>query len=115
MTLSSLQLDVGWGFLHVSNVFLFTEYSTSNLPYFNKNLKSWWVPVSLSEWQTWKVFFYIDSRFQFIDFLSFVAMTLHAIRIEGSACLATSDKQVQFSSTFGDLDDDLYSAVHQLE
>ena len=59
--------------------------------------------------------FDIDSRFQFIDFLSFVAMTLHAIRIEGSACLATSDKQVQFSSTFGDLDDDLYSAVHQLE
>ena len=59
--------------------------------------------------------FDIDSRFQFIDFLSFVAMTLHAIRIEGPACLATSDKQVQFSSTFGDLDDDLYGAVHQLE
>ena len=59
--------------------------------------------------------FDIDSRFQFIDFLSFVAMTLHAIRIEGSACFATSDKQVQFSSTFGDLDDDLYSAVPQLE
>ena len=41
-------------------------------------------------------------------------MTLHAIRIEGSTCLATSDKQVQSSSTVGDLDDDLYSAVQPL-
>ena len=36
----------------------FAEYSTSNLPYFSKNLKSWWVPASLSEWQTWKVVFW---------------------------------------------------------
>ena len=43
-------------------------------------------------------------------------MTLHAIRIEGPTCLATSDMQVLFNSAFsGDLDDDLYSAVHQLE
>ena len=43
-------------------------------------------------------------------------MTLHVIRIEGATCLATSDTQVLFKSTFGgDLDEDLYSAVHQLE
>ena len=87
MTLSSLQLDVGWGFLHVSNVFLFTEYSTSNLPYFSKNLKSWWVPVSLSEWQTWKVFFlywfqipiYWFSFFCSNDCMQFVSKVPHAL------------------------------------
>ena len=43
-------------------------------------------------------------------------MTLHVIRIEDPTCLATSNMQVLFNSTFsGDLDDDSYSAVHQLE
>ena len=43
-------------------------------------------------------------------------MTLHVIRMEDPTCLATSDMQVLFNSTFGgDLDEDLYSAVHQLE
>ena len=42
-------------------------------------------------------------------------MTLHVIRIKSPSYLATSDMQVLFNSTFGDLDDDLYSAVHQLE
>ena len=37
----------------------------------------------------WKVVFWYWDRFQFI-FLSFVAMTLHVIRIEGPTCLATS-------------------------
>ena len=50
------------------------------------------------------VVFWCWDLFQFIDFLSFVAMTL-----------ATSDMQVLFNSTFDDLEDDLYSAVHQLE
>ena len=41
-------------------------------------------------------------------------MTLHVI--QGSSYLATSDTQVLFNSTFGGhLDEDLYSAVHQLE
>ena len=63
-----------------------------------------------------KVVFWYWDRFQFIDFLSFVAMTLHVIRIKGSSYLATSNTQVLFNSTFGDdLDEDLYSAVHQLE
>ena len=107
---------------------------TSKLPYFSKNLKSWWMPASLSECKSsipnktvsgcliftmgipWKVVFWYWDRFQFIDFLSFVAMTLHVIRIEGAICLATSDTQIVFKSTFGgDLDEDLYSAVHQLE
>ena len=43
-------------------------------------------------------------------------MTLHVIRIEGPTCLAASDTQVLFNSAFGgDLDEDLYSAVLQLE
>ena len=43
-------------------------------------------------------------------------MTLHVIRMEGATCLATSDTQVLFKSTFGGhLDEDLYSAVDQLE
>ena len=64
----------------------------------------------------WKVVFWYRDRFQFIDFLSFVAMSLHVIRIEGPTFLATSDTQVLFNSTFGgDLDDDLCSAVHQSE
>ena len=43
-------------------------------------------------------------------------MTLHVIRIEGPTCLATFDMQVLLNRTFGgDLDEDLYSAVHQLE
>ena len=43
-------------------------------------------------------------------------MTLHVIRIEGPPWIATSDMQVFFNGTFGgDLDEDLYSAVHQLE
>ena len=43
-------------------------------------------------------------------------MTLHVIRIEDLTCLATSNMQVLFNGTFGgDLDDDSYSAVHQLE
>ena len=63
-----------------------------------------------------KVVFWYWDRFQFIDFLSFVAMTLHVIRIEGPSYLATLDTQVLFNSTFGgDLDEDLYSAIHQLE
>ena len=42
-------------------------------------------------------------------------MTLHVIHIEGLMCLATSNMMVLVNSTFGgDLDDDLYSAVHQL-
>ena len=66
---------------------------------------------------TWKVVFWYWDRFQFIDFLSFVAMTLHVIRIEGPTCLATSDMQVLFNSAFGvdPMDDDSYNAVHQLE
>ena len=43
-------------------------------------------------------------------------MTLHVIRIEDPTCLATSDTQVLFNNAFGgDLDDDSYSAVYQLE
>ena len=43
-------------------------------------------------------------------------MTLHVIRIEDPTCLATSDTQVLFHNAFGgDLDDDSYSAVYQLE
>ena len=62
----------------------------------------------------WKVVFLFWDRFQFIDFLSFVAVTLHVIRIEDPTCLVTSDTQVLFNSALGgDLDDDLYSAVHQ--
>ena len=61
-----------------------------------------------------QVLWYWDSV-QFIDFFSFVAMTLHVIRIEDPMCLATSNMTVLVNSTFGgDLDDDLYSAVHQL-
>ena len=64
----------------------------------------------------WKVVFWYWDRLQFIDFLSFVAMTLDVIRIEGPTCLATSDMQVLFNSAFGVyLDDDSYNAVHQLE
>ena len=71
------------------------EYSSSKLPYFSKNLKSWWMPASLSECKSsildktvsgcliftmgipWKVVFWYWDRFQFIDFLSFVAMTAY--------------------------------------
>ena len=66
---------------------LITHSLTSKLPYFSKNLKSWWMPASLSECKSsilcliftmgipWKVVFWYWDRFQFIDFLSFVAMT----------------------------------------
>ena len=67
-----------------------------------------------NSWKGHPVFWYWD-RFQFIDFPSFVAMTLHVIPIEGPMCLATSNTTVLVNSTFdGDLDDDLYSAVDQL-
>ena len=42
-------------------------------------------------------------------------MTLHVIPIGDPMCLATLNMTVLVNSTFGgDLDDDLYSAVHQL-
>ena len=43
-------------------------------------------------------------------------MTLHMIFIESPTCLATFDMQVLLNRKFGgDLDEDLYGAVHQLE
>ena len=93
--------------------------------------KSWWIPASLSECKSscldkvsWLSYVYSGNPLKGgifilrqipIYWFSFVAVTLHVIHIEDPTCLATSDTQVLFNSAFGgDLDDDLYSAVHQL-